>query len=309
MNFTVVITDWGFPNIDTERSMLEGRGCQVLGYQCKTEDEVVEVVADADLVISQWAPIRERAISAMKKARAIIRYGIGLDNIDVAAARAQGITVRNIPDYCLDEVADHTLALLLSLQRQVVTVWSRVQSAKWINHPPLELPPLAECTLGLIGFGHIAQRVARRAKAFGTAVIACDPYQPDETFTASEVRGVPLQELYSRSDLISLHCPLVEQTRHMISRDSLAQMHPHTLLVNTSRGGLVATDDLLDALQDEVIAGAALDVVEEEPLPASAPILKAPNIIVTSHIAWYSSKSIGRLQRRVAEEALSILHG
>jgi D-3-phosphoglycerate dehydrogenase len=309
MNFTVVITDWGFPNIDTERSMLEGRGCQVLGYQCRTEDEVVEVVADADLVISQWAPIRERAISAMKKARAIVRYGIGLDNIDVVAARAQGITVRNIPDYCLDEVADHTLALLLALQRQVVTVWSRVQSAKWINQPPLELPPLAECTLGLIGFGHIAQRVARRAKAFGTAVIACDPYQPDETFTASEVRGVPLQELYSRSDLISLHCPLVEQTRHMISRDSLAQMHPHTLLVNTSRGGLVATDDLLRALQDEVIAGAALDVVEEEPLPASAPILKAPNIIVTSHIAWYSSKSIGRLQRRVAEEALSILHG
>ena len=309
MNFTVVITDWGFPNIDTERSMLEGRGCQVLGYQCRTEDEVVEVVADADLVISQWAPIRERAIRAMKKARAIVRYGIGLDNIDVVAARAQGITVRNIPDYCLEEVADHTLALLLALQRQVVTVWSRVQSAKWINQPPLELPPLAECTLGLIGFGHIAQRVARRAKAFGTAVIACDPYQPDETFTASEVRGVPLQELYSRSDLISLHCPLVEQTRHMISRDSLAQMHPHTLLVNTSRGGLVATDDLLHALQDEVIAGAALDVVEEEPLPASAPILKAPNIIVTSHIAWYSSKSIGRLQRRVAEEALSILHG
>jgi D-3-phosphoglycerate dehydrogenase / 2-oxoglutarate reductase len=309
MNFTVVITDWGFPNIDTERSMLEGRGCQVLGYQCRTEDEVVEVVADADLVISQWAPIRERAISAMKKARAIVRYGIGLDNIDVAAARAQGITVRNIPDYCLDEVADHTLALLLALQRQVVTVWSRVQSAKWINQPPLELPPLAECTLGLIGFGHIAQRVARRAKAFGTAVIACDPYQPDQTFTASEVRGVPLQELYSRSDLISLHCPLVEQTRHMISRDSLAQMHPHTLLVNTSRGGLVSTDDLLHALQDGVIAGAALDVVEEEPLPASAPILKAPNIIVTSHIAWYSSKSIGRLQRRVAEEALSILHG
>jgi D-3-phosphoglycerate dehydrogenase / 2-oxoglutarate reductase len=309
MKFTVVITDWGFPNIDTERSMLEGRGCQVLGYQCRTEDEVVEVVADADLVISQWAPIRERAISAMKKARAIVRYGIGLDNIDVAAARAQGITVRNIPDYCLDEVADHTLALLLALQRQVVTVWSRVQSAKWINQPPLELPPLAECTLGLIGFGHIAQRVARRAKAFGTAVIACDPYQPDQTFTASEVRGVPLQELYSRSDLISLHCPLVEQTRHMISCDSLAQMHPHTLLVNTSRGGLVSTDDLLHALQDGVIAGAALDVVEEEPLPASAPILKAPNIIVTSHIAWYSSKSIGRLQRRVAEEALSILHG
>ena len=309
MNFTVVITDWGFPNIDTERSMLEGRGCQVLGYQCRTEDEVVEVVADADLVISQWAPIRERAISAMKKARAIVRYGIGLDNIDVAAARAQGITVRNIPDYCLDEVADHTLALLLALQRQVVTVWSRVQSGKWINQPPLELPPLAECTLGLIGFGHIAQRVARRANAFGTAVIAYDPYQPDETFTTSEVRGVPLQELYSRSDLISLHCPLVEQTRHMISRDSLAQMHPHTLLVNTSRGGLVATDDLLHALQDRVIAGAALDVVEEEPLPAAVPILKAPNIIVTSHTAWYSSKSIGRLQRRVAEVALSILDG
>ena len=226
MSFTVVITDWGFPNIDTERSILEGHGCQVLDYQCRTEDEVVEVVVDADLVISQWAPIRERAISAMKKTRAIIRYGIGLDNIDVAAARAHGIHVHNIPDYCLDEVADHTLALLLALQRQVVTVWERVQAAKWINQPPLELPPLNECTLGLIGFGDIAQKVARRAKAFGTAVIAQDPYQPDETFTSNEVRAVPLLEIYSSCDLISLHCPLVKETHHVISCDSLARMHP-----------------------------------------------------------------------------------
>ena len=201
MSFTVVITDWGFPNIDTERSILEGHGCQVLDYQCRTEDEVVEVVVDADLVISQWAPIRERAISAMKKTRAIIRYGIGLDNIDVAAARAHGIQVHNI----------------LALQRQVVTVWERVQAAKWINQPPLELPPLNECTLGLIGFGDIAQKVARRAKAFGTAVIAHDPYQPDETFTSNEVRAVPLLEIYSSCDLISLHCPLVKETHHVIS--------------------------------------------------------------------------------------------
>lgn len=308
MSFTVIITDSGFPNIDTERSILEGRGCQVLDYQCRTEDEVVEVVADADLVISQWAPIRERAISAMKKARAIVRYGIGLDNIDVVAARARGIEVHNIPDYCLDEVADHTLALLLALQRQVFTVWNRVQAAKWINQPPLELPPLKECTLGLIGFGRIAQKVSQRAKAFGTAVIAHDPYQPEETFASNAVRAVPLHEIYPSSDLISLHCPLMEETRHLISRDSLARMHRHTLLINTSRGGLVATDDLLHALQNGLIAGAALDVVEEEPLPASAAILKAPNIILTSHIAWYSSKSIGRLQRRVAEEALSVLY-
>ena len=308
MSFTVIITDSGFPNIDTERSILEGRGCQVLDYQCRTEDEVVEVVADADLVISQWAPIRERAISAMKKARAIVRYGIGLDNIDVVAARARGIEVHNIPDYCLDEVADHTLALLLALQRQVFTVWNRVQAAKWINQPPLELPPLKECTLGLIGFGRIAQKVSQRAKAFGTAVIAHDPYQPEETFTSNEVRAVPLQEIYSSCDLISLHCPLVEETRHLISCDSLGRMRPHTLLVNTSRGGLVASDDLLHALQNGVIAGAALDVVEEEPLPASAPIVKAPNIIITSHIAWFSSKSIGRLQSRVVEEALSVLY-
>jgi D-3-phosphoglycerate dehydrogenase len=308
MSFTIIVTDWGFPNVDTERSILEGHGCQVLDYQCRTEDEVVEVVADADLVISQWAPIRERAISAMKKTRAIVRYGLGLDNIDVAAARARGIEVHNIPDYCLDEVADHTLALLLALQRQVFTVWQRVQTAKWINQPPLELSPLNECTLGLIGFGRIAQKVAQRAKAFGTAVIAHDPYQPKETFTSNAVRAVPLQEIYSSCDLISLHCPLLEETRHLISSDSLARMRPHTLLVNTSRGGLVATDDLLHALQNGAIAGAALDVVEEEPLPASAPIVKAPNIIITSHIAWYSSKSVGRLQRRVAEEALSVLY-
>lgn len=307
MKSTVVITDWGFPSLDPEKSVLSSPDIELRSYQCKTEEEVADVAAEADVVMVQWAPVRAKALGAMRKCRGVVRYGIGLDNIDLKAAAAAGIPVRNVPDYCLNEVADHTVALMLSLQRQVHDVAGLVKQGQWKITPPLPLPPLRKCILGLVGFGRIAQLVAERAKSFGIKIIASDPYVPLEVFEAAGVAPVPLDELLRQADLISLHCPLNETTHHIVNTSALGTMKSHALLVNTSRGGLVDTDALVSAIRDGRIAGAALDVIEQEPIPKDHPLLSLERVIVTSHVSWYSSESITELQRKAALLALDLL--
>lgn len=303
----IVITDWGFPSLEPEQEVFQGKGVTLEAFQCKTEEEVMKVVADADVVMAQWAPVKEKAIGSMKRCKGIVRYGIGLDNVDLEAARKRGIEVRNVPDYCLDEVADHTIALLLAVQRQVTAVAARVKAGVWSITPPLSLPPLRSSTLGLAGFGRIARLVAQRALAFGMKVIAFDPVVPPDQMKAASVHSVGLEELYRTSDIISLHCPLNASTRHMINAEAIGSMRPHVLLINTSRGGLVDLDAVTAALREGRIAGAAMDVFEQEPLPAAHPFLSLPQALATSHIAWFSSASIGQLQRRAAEQALELL--
>ena len=307
MKRTIVITDWGFPSLEPEQAVFSNEDIDLKAHQCKTEDEVASVSADADVVMVQWAPVKRKALEAMRKCRGIVRYGIGLDNIDLATARERGIPVRNVPDYCLHEVADHTLGLLLALQRQVVRVFDLVKAGTWKITPPLQLPPLRDCTLGLVGFGRIAQLVAERARGFGTRIVASDPFIADDVFRKAGVEKVPSAELIQRADLISLHCPLTEETRHVINASSLANMKPTALLVNTGRGGLIDTDALATVLGERRIAGAALDVLEQEPIPSDHALLKLDNVIITSHISWYSSASIKELQRKAALAALELL--
>jgi D-3-phosphoglycerate dehydrogenase / 2-oxoglutarate reductase len=303
----VVITDWGFASLDAEKEVFSPHGIELCALQCKSEDEVAEAVVDADIVITQWAPVRAKAIQAMKHCRGIVRYGIGLDNVDLQAAAERKIPVRNVPDYCLNEVADHTMALLLNLQRQVSTVQSRVRDGNWKIVPPLPLPPLRQSTLGLIGFGRIARLVAHRAKAFGMAVIAADRFVERDVFENQGVQGVDLDDLISRSDIISLHCPLTDETRHLVNADRLARMKSLALVLNTSRGGLIDTEALAEALRTSRIAGAGLDVLEQEPAEQNAEILHLPNAVVTSHTSWYSRASVGELQRLAAQAALDLL--
>jgi D-3-phosphoglycerate dehydrogenase len=307
MSAVVVITDWGFPTLDPERAVFEGHGIELRAHQCRTEEDVQNVVADADVVMAQWAPVREHAMRAMTRCRGIVRYGIGLDNIDLEAASARGIPVRNVPDYCLDEVADHTLALMLALQRQLPGVERRLRAGTWKITPPLALPPLRQSVLGLVGFGRIARLVARRARAFGMTVTAFDPMVKDEEFRAEGVRRVEREELFSGSDILSLHCPLTPETRGIVNARTLAQMKPHALLVNTSRGGLVETGALVEALRSGTIAGAGLDVFDPEPLPADHPLRLVESALLTSHTAWYSNASVSELQRKAAQAALSLL--
>jgi D-3-phosphoglycerate dehydrogenase len=246
-------------------------------------------------------------MEAMKHCRGIVRYGIGLDNIDLEVADARGIPVRNVPDYCLDEVADHTLALILALQRQILTTDRRLRSGVWKITPPIALPPLRHSVLGLVGFGRIARLVARRARAFGMSVSAFDPLVEDEVFAHEGAERVELTELFISSDIVSLHCPLTAETKGIVNARTLAQMRPHALVVNTSRGALIETDALIAALRSGTIAGAGLDVFDPEPLPRDHPLCALETTIVTSHTAWYSSLSVSELQRKAAEAALALL--
>jgi len=305
----VVITDWGFPSLDPEREVFGPLGVELREYQCKTEEEVVEAVKEADVVLAQWAPVKSRAIASMRRCRGIVRYGIGLDNIDLAKAKERGIPVRNIPDYCLEEVADHTMALMLALQRQVSRVDALVREGTWKITPPLPLPPMRQSVLGLVGFGRIARLVASRARAFGMRVVSADPFVGAEEFASAGVTGVDLDELFAASDIISLHSPLTDDTRHIIREESLRRMKPGVLLVNTSRGGLVDTAALTAALREGRVAGAGLDVLEAEPLEPESPLLSLSNLIMTSHVAWYSSASVGELQHRAALAAAELLDG
>ncbi|MGI8906467.1 MAG: C-terminal binding protein [Candidatus Sumerlaeaceae bacterium] len=303
----VVITDWGFESLDPEREAFAGRDVELVPLQCKTEEDVAGAVVDAEVVMTQWAPVKAHAISTMQKCRGIVRYGIGLDNIDLDAAAARGIPVRNVPDYCLNEVADQTMALILTLQRQVCSVRDLVRDGTWRITPPLPLPPLRESTLGLVGFGRIARLVAERARSFGLNIIATDHFVSSEIFRAHHAQPVDVEALFKTADIISLHCPLTHETRHLVNAERLAQMKPLALLVNTSRGGLIDTNTLTDALRENRIAGAALDVMEQEPPAHDAEILKLPNAVITSHNSWYSSSSVRELQRLAAMAALDLL--
>lgn len=303
----IVITDWNFPNINIERKIIEGAGHTLVDAQCKTEDEVTAIVKDAAIVITQWAPVKAKAIAAMQNCKGIIRYGIGLDNIDLDAAKNKNIPVANIPDYCLNEVADHTMALLLAAQRQIIPIWEKVRKGEWQITAPKNLPPLRMSILGLIGFGRIAQRVALRAQAFGMKVLAYDPMIKKNKFTSFNVEPVHINDIWEKSDIISLHCPLLNETHHLISKSVFNKMKHNAILINTSRGGLINTHDLIVALNNNRIAGVALDVVEEEPLQPGHPLLTAENVVLTSHTAWYSANSILELQKLAAIKAIELL--
>ena len=307
--FRVVVTDHAFPNLDSEHRILEPLGASIDVLQLQDPEALIPALEGADALLVQFAQIDERVLRSLQRCRAIVRYGIGVDTVDLAAASRHGIPVVNVPDYALDEVADHAMTLLLALSRKLLQVASRVRAGVWELSPCRPLRSLAGRTLGLAGFGAIARRVAARAKAFGMEVQAFDPFLPAETFREHGVASVGWEELLATSDAFSLHLPQTEATRHLFGAEAFAAMGPDTLFVNTSRGGVVQTDALLAALDDGTVAGAALDVLEVEPPPVDAPVLQHPNAIVTSHCAWYTEEALARLQLLAAEEVARALRG
>ena len=302
-----MITDFQFPNIETEKCIIEGAGGQLTAHQCKTEQDVIERAADADVLLVQWAPITRSVVERLPNCRVIVRYGIGLDNIDLEASRRCGITVRNIPDYCIDEVADHTLALALSLARQVGAIDRQVRQGKWSIVPLRPMLAARQSTFVTIGFGRIARAVLERARAFKFQLATCDPYLGADVELPPGVAQVEFDDALAMADILALNVPLTGQTRHMMNATAFAQMKPSALLINTARGALVDTVALAAALENHVIAGAALDVFETEPLPADHPLRRCPNALLTSHVSWYSELSGPNLQRLAAEEAVRSL--
>jgi D-3-phosphoglycerate dehydrogenase len=306
----VAITDYTFGNLDVERALLEAAGCEVVGAQCRTPAELVELVRDADAVITQFAPVDAGVVGAMEKARVIVRYGVGYDNVAVEAARARGIPVCNIPDYCIDEVADHTLAMMLALARQVLPNALAIRQGEWKLAVPLEeLRTLRHMTVGIVGFGRIGREVVRRVGAFGSRVLVADPLVDPEAIRAAGAEPAGLDELLAAADLVSLHCPTTDATRQMINAQTLARMKRGVLLVNLGRGGLVDGPALIEALRSGHVAGAALDVYDPEPMPADCPLRTMENVIVHSHIASASPRAVRVLRETAAQVALKALKG
>lgn len=297
----VLITDYGFNNVDQETRIINQAGYEVLTAQCKTAADVVKYGQDAVGLLVQWAPVTDSVMDALPQCKLIVRYGIGVDNVDLDAAAKRGIVVCNVPDYCIAEVADHTLSLALALARQLTVTHNRIIAGEWKIIPPYPAPAFYHMKFATVGFGRIAREVLNRAAAFGFERIAYDPFVKPEAMSAAGVQCRSFDELVAEADIISLHLPLSTATHHLFNKAVFRDMKDGAILVNTSRGGLIDTMALAETLQSgRLFAG--LDVFEQEPLPEDHPLRKTDRVILTSHTAWYSESSVPALQRLAAEE-------
>ncbi len=306
----VVITDYSFDDTELERSLLEPEGCRLETLKAGRDQALIDLVRDADAVLTQFAPVDANVIAAMQQCRVIVRYGIGVDNVDLEAAAARRIPVCNVPDYCIDEVADHTLALILATTRQIVPSTNVIRAGQWRLPVPLSaMRALKYMTVGLVAFGRIARAVAARLQPFKCQILVSDPLVPPEVIRDAGCRPATLDELLAQSDLVSLHCPSVEATRYMINAATIARMKPGAILVNASRGTLVDTDALVAALQTGQLAAAALDVTDPEPVPPDHPLLKLDNVILTPHDASATPQAVQQLRADATHIAIRALKG
>jgi D-3-phosphoglycerate dehydrogenase len=297
-----------------ERTLLAAAGATLV---CAGSTDIRGVAAaahDCDVLLSELVPIPRTLLAAMPRCQAVVSYSIGLDHVDLDAASELGIIVAHTPGFCVDEVSNHTLLFVLACARRLVPLDRRVRAGWWPDGRRLEaeLLPIGSLRgerLGLVGFGAIAQMVAQKAAVFGLDICAFDPLVPDTPFAAAGVTRLPLAELLATSDYVSLHVPLLPSTRHLLGAAELAQMKPGAFLVNTARGGLVDEEALLAALAGGRLAGAALDVFEQEPLTDDHPLLRLPNVIVTPHSAYCSGAAYERVRRMAATAVVQVLRG
>ena len=302
----IVITDCDHPSVEIERAILSEIAPELILANCNTEDEVIEEAHDADGIINQYAPITRKVIEALKKCKVIARYGVGVDNIDVEAATEHKIIVANVPDYCIDEVSTHAMALILACARGITLLNSKIKEKRWDFTLAKPLFRTQGKTLGLFGLGRIARMVAQKALGFGFKIIAYDPYVPR---VDDGIKLVEFSQLFSDSDFISIHSPLTEETRHSFGENELKAMKKTAYLVNTARGSIIDEKALYKALEGRWIAGAALDVMEKEPPDWENSLLKLDNLIISPHISFYSEESYVELKTKVAQAVLSVLKG
>lgn len=307
--FKVVITDYEYATLEPEEREFAGEEIEFVRAQCKTEEEVIAAAKDADGLLNQYAPITRNVIEQCPSLKVISRYGVGVNTIDVEAATEKGIVVANVPDYCMDEVSDHTLALLLSCARKTVRLNEAVKSGTWDYKISTPMYRLRDRVLGLIGFGRIPQNVAKKAQVFGLRILAYDPFVPKQVAEQAGVQLVDLDGLCQASDFISVHAPLTDATKGLLSDKQFKQMKKEAFVINTARGPIIDEAALIRALQGGEIAGAGLDVVEEEPIPSDSPLLKMDQVILNPHVAWYSEESQVELQRKAAENIVAVANG
>lgn len=304
----VAVSDSVFPNLNPARGVLSRIGAELLLAEASTPQAIMQVARDADALLVTYAKVTAEMIGQMTRCRIIARFGIGVDNVDIAAATNASIVVTRVPDYCIDEVSDHTMALLLALARKIPFANSRAHAGRWEMPAVVPIHRLQGSVLGLVGFGRIPQLVAPKAKAFGLKVIGYDPFVSEETMKRAGVEKVDFCELVKVSDHISIHTPLVPETNHLFNADVFRRMKPTAHLINTARGAIVDEEALARALDQGHLAGAALDVLSQEP-PSTSPLFGRDSVILTPHMSFYSAESLVELQSKAAEEVVHVLTG
>ena len=305
----IAITDSPFPSLEPAKQKLARLDPEYRVAKSSSANDILAVARDADAILVTYAKLPGELLRQLTRCKAIGRFGLGVDNIDLAAAKALGIAVNYVPDYCLREVSDHAMALLLALARKVTLANKLVQSGRWEVPPLVPLRRLEGQVLGLIGFGNIPRMLAPKAKAFGLKVLAHDPYVAKETLNAAGVEGVSFDNLLARADFISVHVPFLPATRGLMNAAAFAKMKKGACLINTARGPLVDEAALVTALDSGHLGGAALDVVTTEPLPKDSVLLGRDNVILTPHTAFYSVEALEELQSKCANDVARVLSG
>ena len=302
----VAISDCDHGTIETEKKIFKEAAIDFELYDCKTEDEVIDRCAGAQGILSQYAPIKAKAIGQLKNLKVLSRYGVGVDNLDVRAATDAGVAVCNVPDYCQDEVSTHAMALLLDIVRRTTALHNDCAKGGWDFSVAGSVPRTAGKTLGLYGFGRIAQTMARKALAFDMRVIAYDPYVHK---TEMDVELVELNDLLADSDFLSLHAPLTPETERIINAETISRMKPGAYLINTSRGKLVDEAELAEAIREKRLAGAGLDVLTSEPPERNNPLIGLDRVIITPHSSYFSNESFIELKEKSARNMVEVLTG
>jgi D-3-phosphoglycerate dehydrogenase len=306
--YLVAVADSVFPNLDPATQVLSAIGAELKLAADSSPESVMKVAADADAVLVTYAKINGDMIRQMKKARIISRFGIGVDNVDLDAATQKGIVVTKVPDYCIDEVSDHAMALLLAAVRKIPMATDQVHAGTWKMPNVVPIHRLRGSVLGLVGFGRIPQLVAPKAQSFGMRVVASDPYVPADVFRNLGVEKVEFADLLKMSDYVSIHSPLTPETKGLFNADAFRQMKKGSYVVNTARGPVIDEAALAAAIDSGHIAGAALDVMTNEP-PVNSPLIGKRNVIITPHTSFYSEESLVELQTKASQEVASVLTG
>jgi D-3-phosphoglycerate dehydrogenase len=305
----IAVTDSVFPSLDPAIAALKRVDPELRMAKSAAVDDILAVARDADAILVTYAKLPGDLLRQLTRCKAIGRFGLGVDNIDVPAATACGITVTYVPDYCMREVSDHAMALLLALARKVVFSNNLVQAGRWEMPAVVPIRRLDGQVLGLVGFGNIPRLVAPKAQAFGLRVLAHDPYVKPDALAAAGVEGVSLDDLLARADFVSIHAPLLPATRGLFNPGTFAKMKRGACLINTARGPLVDEAALVAALDSGHLGGAALDVVAIEPLAKDSKLLGRPNVVLTPHTAFYSVEALEELQTKCASDVARVLSG
>lgn len=305
----VYVTDYEYVSFKEEEGEVNKIGAELIRVQSRTEEEVIANCKDADGLLNQYAPISRNVIENLPKLKVVGRYGVGVNTVDMDAATEYGVCVVNVPDYCMDEVSNQAFALMMACMRKVPLLNHQVKNRGWDYKLGKPIHRLRGQKLGLFGFGRIPQTLAEKAKPFGFDLLVYDPFVKEDIVKKAGGKLLTLNEILREADVISVHVPLMKSTEHMISTKELSLMKKTAIIINTSRGPIIDETALIEALQKKQIAGAGLDVLEQEPAAKDNPLLDMDNVIITPHIAWYSEEAEAELKQKAAMGVAEVLQG